>query len=331
MDSILPALLPIIDAILPIIHILVDTLLPPAVELLNAFLPILNPVISLLGKLAEAFTWVVDKIKPFIDLIALGVKGVASFVSSDVGKIVGFFSSSKEKETVPAHAKGTNDFEGGWTKVNETGGELIQAAERGGMTWLPKGAVIVPATKTDKILDKLDKKLPTPICNINDYRQKNPVPEAPKSTPEFPEKAQLVPFPATGKPDKPQKPKPPQSPEPQVLPLSAEKSNNWYIPRPPETHSPPEPLRLFSGENNNEDQKSPKNTPDETRLSDKADGRKIQIELNENINVSITNANGAELENPDFKRIVEEMIKKHYDREKYKEALREAVQYGTGW
>ena len=41
------------------------------------------------------------------------------------------------------HASGTPSFEGGWTRINEEGGELA---------YLPGGTAIIPADKTDRIL-----------------------------------------------------------------------------------------------------------------------------------------------------------------------------------
>jgi hypothetical protein len=44
---------------------------------------------------------------------------------------------------VSGHASGTPNFEGGWTRINERGGELA---------YLPGGSAILPADKTDKVL-----------------------------------------------------------------------------------------------------------------------------------------------------------------------------------
>lgn len=44
---------------------------------------------------------------------------------------------------IPGHAGGTNDFEGGWTKINERGGELA---------FLPSGSAIVPADQSDRLM-----------------------------------------------------------------------------------------------------------------------------------------------------------------------------------
>lgn len=45
---------------------------------------------------------------------------------------------------IPGHADGTEHFEGGWTRMNEEGGELA---------YLPSGTAIIPADKTDEIIN----------------------------------------------------------------------------------------------------------------------------------------------------------------------------------
>ena len=45
--------------------------------------------------------------------------------------------------SVPGHAGGTNDFEGGWTRIHERGDELA---------FLPSGSAIIPADQTDRMM-----------------------------------------------------------------------------------------------------------------------------------------------------------------------------------
>lgn len=46
--------------------------------------------------------------------------------------------------SIPGNADGTDDWEGGWTRMNEEGGELA---------YLPSGTAIIPADKTDEIIN----------------------------------------------------------------------------------------------------------------------------------------------------------------------------------
>lgn len=79
--------------------------------------------------------------------IAMGaLGGISSFVSSIASKISNLISKiGKAKSsasgikvpggTIPEHAKGTAFFQGGWTKVHEQGGEILN---------LPRGTQIIP-------------------------------------------------------------------------------------------------------------------------------------------------------------------------------------------
>lgn len=70
---------------------------------------------------------------------------VASF--QDIGNAagrVGNMRLSVSGASIPGHASGTPSFEGGWTRINEEGGELA---------YLPGGTAIIPADQTDKIIN----------------------------------------------------------------------------------------------------------------------------------------------------------------------------------
>lgn len=74
--------------------------------------------------------------------------GSRDIVSSfrDIGNASSMVSSLKlaVSSIIPGHAAGTPSFEGGWTRMNEEGGELA---------YLPSGTAIIPADKTDKIIN----------------------------------------------------------------------------------------------------------------------------------------------------------------------------------
>ena len=46
--------------------------------------------------------------------------------------------------SIPGNAEGTDNFEGGWTRINEEGGELAI---------LPGGTQIIPADQTDNLIN----------------------------------------------------------------------------------------------------------------------------------------------------------------------------------
>lgn len=70
---------------------------------------------------------------------------VASFqsIGAAAGQ-VGNMKLSISAAGIPSHAKGTDSFDGGWTRMNEEGGELA---------YLPSGTAIIPADQTDKIIN----------------------------------------------------------------------------------------------------------------------------------------------------------------------------------
>lgn len=76
-------------------------------------------------------------------------EGARSIVSSfqDIGAAANKAGNTKltiSSASIPSHASGTSSFEGGWTRMNEEGGELA---------YLPSGTAIIPADQTDKIIN----------------------------------------------------------------------------------------------------------------------------------------------------------------------------------
>ena len=76
-------------------------------------------------------------------------EGARNIVSSfqDIGTAANKVGNTKltiSSASIPSHASGTPSFEGGWTRMNEEGGELA---------YLPSGTAIIPADQTDKIIN----------------------------------------------------------------------------------------------------------------------------------------------------------------------------------
>ncbi len=76
-------------------------------------------------------------------------EGARNIVSSfqDIGVAANKAGNTKlsiSSASIPSHASGTPSFEGGWTRMNEEGGELA---------YLPSGTAIIPADQTDKIIN----------------------------------------------------------------------------------------------------------------------------------------------------------------------------------
>lgn len=77
-----------------------------------------------------------DKIVGLLDRIVSSARSLGSISVGIVGTV-------EQKADIPHHAEGTPRFEGGWTHMNEEGGELA---------FLPSGTAIIPADKTDEII-----------------------------------------------------------------------------------------------------------------------------------------------------------------------------------
>jgi len=76
-------------------------------------------------------------------------EGARNIISSfqDIGAAANKVSNTKltiSSASIPNHASGTPSFEGGWTRMNEEGGELA---------YLPSGTAIIPADQTNKIIN----------------------------------------------------------------------------------------------------------------------------------------------------------------------------------
>ena len=124
----MPLVEKIAEAVLPVIESGIQALLP----LLGAVLPILEPICSVIGEI-------------------VGFLGkVASYAASGIGtvieKVAGMFGGGGEKvgADIPHNASGTQHFKGGWTHINEQGGE---------MAYLPSGSKIIPADKSQRLID----------------------------------------------------------------------------------------------------------------------------------------------------------------------------------
>lgn len=124
----MPLVEKIAESLFPVIESGIQALLP----LLGAILPILEPICSVIGEI-------------------VGFLGkVASYVASGIGtvieKVAGMFGGGggKTGTDIPHNASGTENFEGGWTHINEQGGE---------MAYLPSGSKIIPADKSQRLID----------------------------------------------------------------------------------------------------------------------------------------------------------------------------------
>lgn len=159
----MPLISTLISTLLPpltdLFGMLVSKLLPPLATLFGAIAPVIDALSPILTIVASAIGLVADAIAKLIGWLTSAITKVGEFAqslkNSAVGKFVsgvGEGISNFASNVFGGHAKGTNDFEGGWTRVHEAGGELIQAKHSGGLAYLPQGSAVIPASKTEEIL-----------------------------------------------------------------------------------------------------------------------------------------------------------------------------------
>lgn len=92
-------------------------------------------------RMTDAASFGADSIISEFDRIVSAAQNVSGVDVSVTGTAT---PNGDGDDDIPHNAGGTDDFPGGWTHINEEGGELA---------YLPGGTAIIPADKTDKILD----------------------------------------------------------------------------------------------------------------------------------------------------------------------------------
>lgn len=157
-----------------IISTIAKTAIPPLIDVANvlintAIAPMLPILENMVNALMPGFRGMLQGITPLISALApvLGVVGtvlgeIAGFLGKIVGfaaegvgtllsKIAGFFGGGEPVKTgsgndLPHHDAGTPNFRGGWTHINEKGGEVA---------YLPGGSTIIPADKSRQLIGNL--------------------------------------------------------------------------------------------------------------------------------------------------------------------------------
>lgn len=154
-----------------IISSIATTVVPPLVNILkslseNVIAPLMPHVESIASAILPALSAGLKVIPPILSAISPVLSGIAGVLSTVVGflskimewaanglanlldKVTGIFgggskAASSAGANVPHNADGDNDFSGGWTHINERGGE---------MAYLPSGSTIIPADKSEQII-----------------------------------------------------------------------------------------------------------------------------------------------------------------------------------
>lgn len=136
----------IIQTVMPIIEAIVDFIGGVVLPILQALGDlIMGAVTTAFNIIKDVVQWTADKFNELIGAIGSAVSAffdiprkIGEALGGIGGKIAGLFGGGKK-----GHATGTEYFQGGLTRVNERGEEMIQLA---------RGDKIYPAGKTDRII-----------------------------------------------------------------------------------------------------------------------------------------------------------------------------------
>jgi len=129
----------VIAPLMPSIESIANAILPA----LSAGLKLIPPILQIISPVITTIADVLSKVVGFLGKI---VEWAAGGLGTILSKVAGLFGggSSSAGADIPHNADGTNNFQGGWTHINERGGE---------MAYLPSGSTIIPADKSDQIIN----------------------------------------------------------------------------------------------------------------------------------------------------------------------------------
>ncbi len=132
----------VIVPLMPYVESIANAILPALGAELKVIPQILRIISPVLGGIADILSRVVGFLSKIVEWAGNGLAGI-------LDKVAGFFGggSSAAKNAgadIPHNADGDPDFKGGWTHINEQGGEIA---------YLPSGSTIIPADKSDQIIN----------------------------------------------------------------------------------------------------------------------------------------------------------------------------------
>lgn len=133
----------VIEPVMPILENLVSALMPGIQSMLQAITPLLNalsPVLQVIGTVLGEIVGFLAKI------VGFAAEGVGTLISKVAGIFGGGGSGNSGGDDLPHNDDGTPDFPGGWTHINERGGEVA---------FLPGGSTIIPADKSKQLIDNV--------------------------------------------------------------------------------------------------------------------------------------------------------------------------------
>ena len=130
----------VIEPVVPILENVVSALMPGLQSMLQA----VSPLLSALSPVLEVIGTVLGKIVGFLaKIVGFAAEGVGTLLGKVAGLFGGEGGGKGGEDGLPHNASGTPDFPGGWTHINERGGEVA---------FLPGGSTIIPADKSRQLI-----------------------------------------------------------------------------------------------------------------------------------------------------------------------------------
>ena len=111
---------------------------------LQSMLQAVSPLLSALSPVLEVIGTVLGNIVGFLaKIVGFAAEGVGTLLGKVAGLFGGGGGGKGGEDGLPHNASGTPDFPGGWTHINERGGEVA---------FLPGGSTIIPADKSRQLI-----------------------------------------------------------------------------------------------------------------------------------------------------------------------------------
>ena len=130
----------VIAPLMPSIESIANAILPA----LSAGLGLIPPALQIISPILSGIADILSRVVGFLSKIAEWAAGGLSSLLDKAASFLGAGTSAKSAGVnIPHNADGDNYFKGGWTHINERGGELA---------FLPSGSAIIPADKSEQII-----------------------------------------------------------------------------------------------------------------------------------------------------------------------------------
>lgn len=140
---------PLVEILQSLSENVIEPLMPSIESIANAILPAISSGLKLIPPILEVISPILSGIADILSRVVGFLSKIVEWVAGGIGtvldKVAGIFGGGSDSvgADIPHNASGTEDFAGGWTHINERGGEIA---------YLPSGSTIIPADKSEEII-----------------------------------------------------------------------------------------------------------------------------------------------------------------------------------